>query len=32
MQRLEYLFKKYVKMIPKNTLLEKPKRTRKTKG
>jgi hypothetical protein len=30
-ERLEYLFKEYEKMIHKNTLLEKPKRTRKTK-
>lgn len=30
-ERLEYLFKEYEKMISKNTLLEKPKRTRKTK-
>lgn len=30
-ERLEYLFKEYEKMINKNTLLEKPKRTRKTK-
>ncbi len=28
-ERLEYLFKEYEKMINKNTLLEKPKRTRK---
>jgi hypothetical protein len=31
-ERLEYLFKEYEKMIHKNTLLEKPKRTRKKKG
>ncbi|WP_298367558.1 DNA methyltransferase [uncultured Lutibacter sp.] len=30
-ERLEYLFKEYEKMINKNTLLEKPKRTRKKK-
>ncbi len=30
-ERLEYLFKEYEKMIHKNTLLEKPKRIRKTK-
>ncbi|MCD8400678.1 class I SAM-dependent DNA methyltransferase [Tenacibaculum finnmarkense] len=30
-ERLEYLFKLYEKMIAKNTLLEKPKRTRKVK-
>lgn len=30
-ERLEYLFKEYEKMIYKNTLLEKPKRTRKNK-
>jgi hypothetical protein len=30
-ERLEYLFKEYEKMIHKNTLLEKPKRTRKKK-
>ncbi|SDH09714.1 class I SAM-dependent DNA methyltransferase [Winogradskyella thalassocola] len=31
-ERLEYLFKEYEKMINKNTLLEKPKRTRKKKA
>ncbi len=31
-ERLEYLFKEYEKMISKNTLLEKPKRTRKKKA
>ncbi|MCG8754955.1 class I SAM-dependent DNA methyltransferase [Tenacibaculum finnmarkense] len=31
-ERLEYLFKLYEKMIAKNTLLEKPKRTRKVKA
>ena len=31
-ERLEYLFKEYVKTINKNTLLEKPKRTRKKKA
>ncbi len=31
-ERLEYLFKEYEKMINKKTLLEKPKRTRKTKN
>ncbi|WP_088322759.1 class I SAM-dependent DNA methyltransferase [Polaribacter tangerinus] len=31
-ERLEYLFKEYEKMIHKNTLLEKPKRTRKKKA
>jgi hypothetical protein len=31
-ERLEYLFKEYEKMINKNTLLEKPKRTRKNKA
>lgn len=31
-ERLEYLFKEYEKMINKNTLLEKPKRTRKMKA
>lgn len=30
-ERLEYLFKEYEKMINKNTLLEKPKKTRKQK-
>ena len=30
-ERLEYLFKEYEKMITKNTLLEKPKRSRKKK-
>jgi hypothetical protein len=30
-ERLEYLFKEYEKMIKKNTLLEKVKKTRKTK-
>ena len=30
-ERLEYLFKEYKKMINKNTLLEKPKKTRKQK-
>lgn len=30
-ERLEYLFKEYEKMINKNTLMEKPKRTRKSK-
>lgn len=30
-ERLEYLFKEYEKMINKNTLLEKPKKTRKKK-
>lgn len=30
-ERLEYLFKEYEKMVNKNTLLEKPKRIRKTK-
>ncbi len=30
-ERLEYLFKEYEKMITKNTLLEKPKRTPKAK-
>ncbi|PVW11869.1 class I SAM-dependent DNA methyltransferase [Marixanthomonas spongiae] len=31
-ERLEYLFKEYEKMINKNTLLEKPKKTRKKKA
>ncbi|CAM3357407.1 class I SAM-dependent DNA methyltransferase [Zobellia roscoffensis] len=31
-ERLEYLFKEYEKMINKNTLLDKPKRTRKKKA
>ena len=31
-ERLEYLFKEYEKMTHKNTLLEKPKRTRKKKA
>tara|TARA_R110001606_G_scaffold209615_1_gene356867 strand:+ start:5700 stop:8387 length:2688 start_codon:yes stop_codon:yes gene_type:complete len=31
-ERLEYLFKEYERMINKNTLLEKPKKTRKKKG
>ena len=31
-ERLEYLFKEYEKMITKNTLFEKPKRTRKKKA
>ncbi len=31
-ERLEYLFKEYEKMISKNTLLEKPKRTREKKA
>ncbi|WKX75602.1 hypothetical protein Q5W13_18440 [Zobellia laminariae] len=31
-ERLEYLFKEYEKMINKNTLLEKPTRTRKKKA
>lgn len=31
-ERLEYLFKEYEKMITKNTLLEKPKKTRKKKA
>lgn len=31
-ERLEYLFKEYEKMINKNTLLEKPKRTHKKKA
>ena len=30
-ERLEYLFKEYEKMINKNTLLEKPKKKRKSK-
>lgn len=31
-ERLAYLFTAYEKIINKNTLLEKPKRTRKKKG
>ena len=31
-ERLEYLFKEYEKMINKNTLMEKPKQTRKKKA
>ena len=31
-ERLEYLFKEYEKMVNKNTLLEKPKRTHKKKA
>ncbi len=31
-ERLEYLFKEHEKMIHKNTLLEKPKRSRKKKA